>query len=64
MTVAEVANRLDAPVPRVQTWFRDGVLPATKVSGEWRVLRIVVEELDRSDRPRGRSRRLDPRYRG
>jgi len=31
---------------RVQKWLRDGVLPAMKVPGDWRVLRIVAEELD------------------
>jgi transcriptional regulator with XRE-family HTH domain len=64
MTADQVANRLDVPVPRVQTWLRDEVVAATKVSRDWRGLRIVVDELDRSDRPRSRLRRLDPRYRG
>jgi excisionase family DNA binding protein len=64
MTVAQVADRLDGPIPRVQTWLREGRLAGTKVSGQWRVPKIAVDELDRSGRLRGRSRRLDPRYRG
>ncbi len=64
LTVAEAASRLDVPPGRVQTWLKQGLLPGTKVSGQWRVLAVVVAELDRSGRLRGRSRRLDPRYRG
>ena len=64
LTVAEAANRLDVPAGRVQTWLRQGLLAGTKVSGEWRVPAVVVAELARSGRLRGRSRRLDPRYRG
>jgi excisionase family DNA binding protein len=64
LTVAEAATRLGVPVDRVQDWLRHGVLPGKKVSGQWRVLAVVVAELDRSGRLRGRSRRLDPRYRG
>ena len=64
LTVDEVANRLDVPPKRVRRWLREGDLPGEKVSGEWRVPMIVVAELERSGRLRGRSRRLDPRYRG
>jgi hypothetical protein len=52
------------PAERVQIWLREGQLAGTKVSGQWRVPAVVVAELDRSGRLRGRSRRLDPRYRG
>jgi excisionase family DNA binding protein len=64
LTSAEAAARLDVPVARVQKWLRQGQLPGTKVSGQWRVAAVVVAELERSGRLRGRSRRLDPRYRG
>jgi excisionase family DNA binding protein len=64
LTVAEAARRLDVPPGRVQTWLKQGLLPGTKVSGQWRVLSVVVAELGRSGRLRGHSRRLDPRYRG
>lgn len=64
VTTAEAAQRLDVPVGRVQVWLKEGALPGTKVSGEWRVPAVAVAELNRSGRLRGRSRRLDPRYRG
>jgi excisionase family DNA binding protein len=64
LTTAEVARRLEVPTRRVQDWVREGRLPGTKVSGEWRVPAVAVAELERSGRLRGRSRRLDPRYRG
>jgi excisionase family DNA binding protein len=64
LTVAEAATRLAVPAERVQIWLREGQLAGTKVSGQWRVPAVVVAELDRSGRLRGRSRRLDPRYRG
>jgi excisionase family DNA binding protein len=64
LTVAEAANQLDVPAGRVQTWLRQGLLVGSKVSGQWRVPAVVVAELARSGRLRGRSRRLDPRYRG
>jgi excisionase family DNA binding protein len=64
LTVAEVARRLDVPAGRVQAWLRQGLLAGSKVSGQWRIPAVVVAELARSDRLRGRSRRLDPRYRG
>ena len=64
LTVAEAAHRLDVPAGRVQAWLRQGLLAGSKVSGQWRVPAVVVAELARSDRLRGRSRRLDPRFRG
>ena len=64
LTVAEAARRLDVPAGRVQTWLRQGLLAGSKVSGQWRVPAVVVAELARSGRLRGRSRRLDPRYHG
>jgi len=64
ITVAEAAARLGVPAARVQVWMKTGVLPGEKVSGDWRVLAVAVEELNRSGRLRGASRRLDPRYRG
>jgi excisionase family DNA binding protein len=64
LSTAEAARRLEVPTDRVQDWLREGRLPGTKVSGEWRVPAVAVAELDRSGRLRGRSRRLDPRYRG
>jgi excisionase family DNA binding protein len=60
----EAARQLGVPRDRLHRWLREGVLPGTKVSGEWRIPAIAVTELDRSDRLRGQSRRLDPRYRG
>jgi hypothetical protein len=48
----------------VQVWLRKGQVPGTKVSGEWRVPSVVIAELARSGRLRGRSGRLDPRFRG
>ena len=64
LTVAEAASWLEVPAGRVRRWLKEGLLAGEKVSGQWRVLAIVVAELDRSERLRGRSRRLDPRYRG
>jgi excisionase family DNA binding protein len=64
LSAAEAAARLEVPVPRLQTWLGQGVLPATKVCGRWRIPAIAVVELERSGRLRGNSRRLDPRYRG
>jgi excisionase family DNA binding protein len=64
LTVAEAATRLDVPTNRVQAWLREGQVAGTKVSGGWRVPSVVIAELARSGRLRGRSRRLDPRYRG
>jgi len=64
LSTQEAGRRLDIPVGRIQYWLKQGTLPGTKVSGEWRIPAIAVAELDRSDRLRGASRRLDPRYRG
>ena len=64
LTTAEAASRLEVPAGRVQTWLKQGLLPGEKVSGQWRVPAVAVAELERSERLRGRSRRLDPRYRG
>jgi excisionase family DNA binding protein len=64
LTTAAVAARLEVPRGRVQTWLKTGKLPGVKVSGVWRVPVEAVLELERRDRLRGRSRRLDPRYRG
>lgn len=64
LTAAEAAAQLGVPVARMQTWLQDGVLPGTKVSHQWRVPAVAVVELERRGRLRGRSRRLDPRYRG
>jgi excisionase family DNA binding protein len=64
LTTAEVAARLEVPRGRVQAWLATGKLAGVKVSGIWRVPREAVLDLERHDRLRGRSRRLDPRYRG
>ena len=64
MTVAEAASRLGVPAGRVQNWLRKGQVSGTKVSGEWRVPSVVIAELARSGRLRGRSGRLDPRFKG
>jgi excisionase family DNA binding protein len=64
LTTAEVAERLEVPRGRVQTWLLTGKLAGVKVSGTWRVPREAVLDLERRDRLRGRSRRLDPRYQG
>jgi excisionase family DNA binding protein len=64
LTLAEAGLRLDVPASRVRTWLHQGELPGVKVSGQWRVPAIAVMELARSGRLRGRSLRLDPRYRG
>jgi transcriptional regulator with XRE-family HTH domain len=64
LPVAVAANRLGVPAQRLQTWLRQGQLEGFKVSGEWRVPVASVVNLARSGRMRGRSGRLDPRYRG
>jgi excisionase family DNA binding protein len=64
LTTAEAAARLGVPVGRVQTWLLTGQLQGWKVSGQWRVARQSVAALEASGRLRGRSRRLDPRFRG
>jgi hypothetical protein len=63
LTVAEAAHLLDEPDGRVQTWLREGQVSGTKVSGQWPVPAVVIAELAKSGWLRGRSRRLDPRYR-
>jgi excisionase family DNA binding protein len=64
LTAREAASRLDVPIERVHEWLKAGILPAHKVSRQWRVPALAVAELERSGRLRGKSRRLDPRYRG
>lgn len=64
MTTDQVADRLEVPRQRVQRWLCLGKLPGTKVSGQWRVPLDAVLEIERRERLRGRSRRLDPRYQG
>ena len=64
LAVVEAATLLGVPSERVRIWLKEGTLPGQKISKQWRVLALVVTELDRSGRLRGRSRRLDPRYRG
>src|SRR5215207_8462056 len=64
LTTTEVAERLGVPRGRVQTWLLTGKLAGVKVSGSWRVPLAAVLDLERHERLRGRSRRLDPRYQG
>jgi excisionase family DNA binding protein len=64
LTTGEVARRLEVPRGRVQTWLLTGKVPGVKISGQWRVPLEAVLDLERRDRLRGHSRRLDPRYRG
>ena len=64
LSAREVARQLGIPMKRTQRWIREGVLPAHKVSGQWRVPAVAVRELGGSGRLRGQSLRLDPRYRG
>jgi excisionase family DNA binding protein len=64
LTTEEAAARLGVPVSRVQTWLLTGRLTGWKVSGQWRVVADSVAALQASGRLRGRSRRLDPRFRG
>jgi hypothetical protein len=52
------------PPGRVQKWLAEGQLAGWKVSGQWRVAALSLAELEASQRMRGRSRRLDPRFRG
>ena len=61
---AEAAERLGVPVARVQKWLAAGELAGAKASGRWRVPAAAVAELAGSGRMRGRSGRLDPRFRG
>ena len=62
--VAEAARLLGVPASRLRTWLAAGTIAGAKVSGQWRVPAEAVAELLASGRLRGRSRRLDPRYRG
>ena len=62
--VAEAASLLGVPAGRVRTWLAAGTSAGVKLSGQWRVPATAVAELLASERLRGRSRRLDPRYRG
>jgi excisionase family DNA binding protein len=64
VTVDEAAVWLGVPPGRVQTWLATGQLAGTKVSGRWQVPAAAVAALQASGRLRGRSRRLDPRFRG
>jgi excisionase family DNA binding protein len=64
LTTDAVAARLEVPRGRVKVWLRTGKLAGVKVSGQWRVPLEAVLDLERRDRLRGTSRRLDPRYRG
>ena len=64
LTAPQAAQRLDVTEWWVRHWLKQGVLPASKIGGRWRVPAIAVAELDRSGRLRGESRRLDSRYRG
>jgi transcriptional regulator with XRE-family HTH domain len=64
LTTVAAAARLGVPPARVQTWLATGKLPGVKVSGQWRVPVLAVTELEARKRLRGRSRRLDPRFRG
>jgi excisionase family DNA binding protein len=64
LTTAEAAARLGVPLPRLQEWLRTGKIVAWKASGQWRVEARDVAALAASDRLRGRSRRLDPRFHG
>jgi excisionase family DNA binding protein len=63
-SVAEAAAWLDVPRSRLQTWLKAGEMNAKKVSRVWRVPVAEVMALEASGRLRGRSRRLDPRFRG
>lgn len=64
LPVVVAAARLGVPAARVRTWLKLGKLEGVKVSGEWRVPVPSVIQLERSGRMRGRSGRLDPRFRG
>jgi excisionase family DNA binding protein len=64
LTTAEAAAQLAVPPGRVQKWLAGGQLAGWKVSGQWRVAALSLAELEASQRMRGRSRRLDPRFRG
>lgn len=53
LSVEEVAQRLNMSIFTVRRWIRVGILPAYKVSGEWRVAPADLEALLRkSKRPK------------
>ena len=56
--IEEAGSRLGVPPERVQKWLRQCTLPSITVSGQWRVLEIVIAQLARSDRLRGVTRRF------
>ena len=64
VSLAEAARLLAVPAMRLRAWLAAGALPGRKVSGQWRLRRRDVLALADSGRLRGRSRRLDPRFRG
>ncbi|HEU5432428.1 MAG TPA: helix-turn-helix domain-containing protein [Thermomicrobiales bacterium] len=64
LTTAEAAARLGVSIGRIQAWLLSGQLAGWKASGQWRVAARSVAALEASGRMRGRSRRLDPRFRG
>ncbi len=64
LSVQDAGHRLDVPSERIRVWLLQGVLPGSKVNGRWRIPATAVADLERSGQLRGRSRRLDPRYRG
>ena len=64
LTLAEAACLLEVPAVRLRAWLVSGKLPGRKAGREWRLARRDVLELLNSGRLRGRSRRLDPRWRG
>ena len=64
LTTAQAGASLRVGEQRVRRWIKAGALPAVKVSGQWRVPAPAVFALKASGRMRGRSRRLDPRFKG
>ena len=64
LIVAEAARLLDVPAMRLRAWLAAGKAPGRKVGGQWRLPRHAVLALLASGRLRGRSRHLDPRWRG
>jgi transcriptional regulator with XRE-family HTH domain len=64
LTLAEAAELLEVPPLRLRSWLVTGQVPGRKAGREWRLARRDVLALRTSGRLRGRSRRLDPRWRG
>lgn len=64
LSVQDAGHRLDVPSERIRVWLLQGLLPGSKVNGRWRIPATAVADLERSDRLRDDSCRLDPRYRG